>query len=166
MGCNKNDDKPPYGEVFTENVSEISFDMVYVKGGDFQMGGTEAQWEYAARGGVKSEGYKYSGSDWIDGVAWYDDNAKSSTHPVGTKSPNELGIYDMSGNVWEWCSDCFGEYAYAVQTDPVGPENGSGRVGRGGSWGGSAGGYRVSYRTFGYPSDRSSFLGFRVALLP
>ncbi len=127
---------------------------------------TEAQWEYAARGGVKSKGYKYSGSNEIDDVAWYSGNAKSSTHPVGTKSPNELGIYDMSGNVWEWCSDWFGEYSDAAQTDPVGPVSGSDRVYRGGSWNGSARNCRVSYRYLNYPSHRSNSLGFRVALLP
>lgn len=127
---------------------------------------TEAQWEYAARGGAKSKGYEYSGSNTIGDVAWYYNNARNSTHPVGTKSPNELGIYDMSGNVMEWCSDWYGEYSDVAQTDPVGPESGFVRVCRGGSWREGAGGYRVSDRHDGYPSNRISYLGFRVALLP
>ncbi len=127
---------------------------------------TEAQWEYAARGGAKSKGYKYSGSNEIDDVAWYWENSEYSTHPVGTKAANELGIYDMSGNVWEWCSDWFGEYTDATQTDPVGPVSGFGRVGRGGGWSINARRCRVSNRGSGYPSDCGNSLGFRVALLP
>ena len=95
---------------------------------------TEAQWEYAARGGNKSKGYKYSGSNNIDEVAWYCNNSGGSTHPVGTKSPNELGIYDMSGNVWEWCQDWYGKYSKDSQTNPQGPSSGSNRVRRGGSY--------------------------------
>ena len=95
---------------------------------------TEAQWEYAARGGNQAQGRLYSGSNTIDNVAWYGSNSSSTTHPVKTKAPNELGIYDMSGNVWEWCSDCYGSYSSAAQTDPTGPSKGSHRVIRGGSW--------------------------------
>ena len=253
----KNDNKLIVGKDFTETVSDLSFDMVYVKGGTFRMGATEeqqeeeaddekpihqvilsdyyigrcevtqgmwmavmetsvgeqrdkankewplagvgdnypmyyiswdeaqefltklnqltgkkyvlpteAQWEYAARGGAKSKGYKYSGSNEFDDVAWYDDNSGSSPHPVGTKAPNELGIYDMSGNVWEWCSDWFGEYTDATQTDPVGPVSGFGRVNCGGSWSNYARGCRVSKRSGDDPSYRGHLLGFRVALLP
>lgn len=96
---------------------------------------TEAQWEYAARGGNKSKGYTYSGSDAIDDVAWYEYNSGGMTHPVKTKAPNELGIYDMSGNVWEWCSDWKGPYSSDAQTDPTGPATGSYHVNRGGSFG-------------------------------
>lgn len=124
---------------------------------------TEAQWEYAARGGVKSRGYKYSGSNTIDDVAWYDDNY--STHPVGTKLPNELGIYDMSGNVWEWCSDWYGSYSSESQSNPTGPSTGSGRVLRGGSWFNNARYCRVSNRGHYNPSTRSGDYGFRVVLL-
>jgi formylglycine-generating enzyme required for sulfatase activity len=85
---------------------------------------TEAEWEFAARGGNKSKGFAYSGSDNIDEVAWYDDNNESDMHEVGTKKPNELGIYDMSGNADEWCSDMFGKYSSKAQTDPQGPESG------------------------------------------
>ncbi len=127
---------------------------------------TEAQWEYAARGGAKSKGYEYSGSNTIGDVAWYYNNAQNSTHPVGTKRPNELGIYDMSGNVDEWCSDWYGEYSDAAQTDPVGPESGSFRVCRGGGWNNIAWGCRVSHRGYDSPGDRYYYLGFRVALLP
>ena len=128
---------------------------------------TEAQWEYAARGGVKSRGYKYSGSNTIDDVAWYWENGEEeySTSSVGTKLSNELGIYDMSGNVWEWCSDWYGDYSEVSQTDPTGPSSGSGRVHRGGSWYGGARGCRVSSRGDGNPDGRYNFLGFRVALV-
>ena len=124
---------------------------------------TEAQWEYAARGGGKSEGYKYSGSNTIGNVAWY----SSNTHPVGTRLPNELGIYDMSGNVWEWCSDWYGSYNSAAQTDPTGPSSGSYRVLRGGSWNYNSRYCRVSYRHNDYPSSRYyGNYGFRVVCLP
>ena len=123
---------------------------------------TEAEWEYAARGGNKSKGYKYSGSNTIDDVAWYDDNSSTMTHPVGTKAPNELGLYDMSGNVWEWCSDWFGEYSSSSQSNPTGPTSGSRRVYRGGSWGSIADGCRVSYRNRRTPDLRYNSLGFRL----
>lgn len=125
---------------------------------------TEAEWEYAARGGKKSKGYKYSGSDNIDDVAWYSENSDDKTHPVKTKRPNELGIYDMSGNVWEWCSDRYGGYSSNAQTNPQGPSSGSGRVFRGGSWNYNAWICRASIRSCGYLSILSNFLGFRLAL--
>ncbi len=127
---------------------------------------TEAQWEYAARGGVKSRGYKYSGSNTIGNVAWYSDNSSSSTHPVATKQPNELGLYDMSGNVWEWCSDWYGSYSSESQSNPTGPSTGSYRVLRGGSWSSYARICRVSSRNSSYPSNRNFVNGFRVVLLP
>jgi formylglycine-generating enzyme required for sulfatase activity len=128
---------------------------------------TEAQWEYAARGGGKSKQYKYSGSSSIDYVSWYDGNSGSKTHDVGTKSPNELGIFDMSGNVVEWCNDWYGAYSSASQTNPVGPSSGSYRVLRGGSWyGDGARGCRVSTRHNTYPDYNFNFSGLRLALLP
>ncbi len=127
---------------------------------------TEAQWEYAARGGNKNEGTKYSGSWSIDAVAWYDGNSGSSTHPVGTKRPNALGIYDMSGNVWEWCSDWYGDYRTYDTQNPTGASSGSRRVLRGGSWSYSAGGCRVSFRDNYSPGGRFFNSGFRVVLLP
>ncbi len=125
---------------------------------------TEAEWEYAARGGNKSKGYKYSGSDSIGDVAWYSSNSNSSTHPVGTKQPNELGIHDMSGNVYEWCQDWYGSYSSSSQTDPAGSSTGSNRVIRGGKWDGSAQGCRVSYRDFNFPGIRYYYIGFRLVL--
>ena len=127
---------------------------------------TEAEWEYAARGGNKSNGYKYSGSNTIDNVAWYWDNIDKMTYPVGKKSPNELGIYDMSGNVWEWCYDWYGSYSTDSQTDPTGPSSGSHRVNRGGGWSGHAKYCRVSDRYYYSPSKRGSNLGFRLVLVP
>ena len=126
---------------------------------------TEAEWEYAARGGNKSKGYKYSGSNTIGDVAWYYNNS-SLTHQVGTKSPNELGIYDMSGNVYEWCSDWYGSYSSSSQTNPTGPTSGSYRVLRGGSWGTYAQNCRVSYRYSYAPDYRDDYNGFRLALCP
>ena len=127
---------------------------------------TEAQWEYAARGGKQSKGYKYSGSDKIRDVAWYYGNSGIKTHKVGTKHPNELGIYDMSGNVWEWCGDCYYSYSSSAQTNPTGPSSGSARVLRGGSWSSYARSCRVSDRNYHYPSYRYDFDGFRVVLVP
>ena len=125
---------------------------------------TEAEWEYAARGGNLSRGYQYSGSKKIDDVAWYDNNSGGETHPVGTKAPNELGIYDMSGNVWEWCQDWYGDYHGYSQTNPTGPSSGSYRVYRGGSLGGLAWYCRVAYRNYYVPGYRCNGLGLRLAL--
>ena len=125
---------------------------------------TEAQWEFAARGGNKSQGYKYSGSNTLGNVAWYTDNSGSETHPVKTKSPNELGIYDMSGNVWEWCQDWYGSYSSSSQTNPTGASSGSYRVSRGGGWNGDAGNCRVSLRFNFSPGHRNFYLGLRLAL--
>ena len=126
---------------------------------------TEAEWEYAARGGNKSRHYKYSGSSNIDDVAWYWNNS-GKTHAVGTKSPNELGIYDMSGNVYEWCSDWYGSYSAGAQTNPQGPSSGSGRVLRGGSWFDVARNCRVSYRSYGGPNYSDYYCGLRLVLVP
>jgi len=125
---------------------------------------TEAEWEYAARGGNKSKGYKYSGSNDIGSVAWYDSNSSSKTHAVATKSPNELGLYDMSGNVWEWSSDWYGDYSSGSQSNPKGPSSGSGHVRRGGSWGLNARNCRVSDRDNMILDYVSINLGLRLAL--
>lgn len=125
---------------------------------------TEAEWEYAARGGLKSRGYKYSGSNDLSSVAWYNDNSDSKTHAVGTKAPNELGIYDMSGNVLEWCNDWYGNYSSSAQTNPTGAASGSRRVYRGGSWYFSARFCRSSDRGNSTPSNRDDYLGLRLAL--
>ena len=124
---------------------------------------TEAEWEYAARGGNQSKGYKYSGSNNISEVAWYKDNSNRETHPVGQKSPNELGIYVMSGNVYEWCQDWYGNYSSEAQTNPTGPRRGSYRVRRGGSWDSYASDCRVSNRYDSRPDRRSDHIGFRLA---
>ena len=132
---------------------------------------TEAEWEYAARGGNKSQGYIFSGSNTIDDVAWYWGNIPSQSsgttgygiQPVATKAPNELGIYDMSGNVWEWCQDWYGDYSSGSQTNPTGPSSGSNRVRRGGSWSNDAGNCRVSIRFNNDPTYTASYLGFRLA---
>ena len=123
---------------------------------------TEAEWEYAARGGNESTGYKYSGSNTIGNVAWYYDNGGSKTHAVGTKQANELGIYDMSGNVWEWCSDWYDSYGSSSQTNPTGAASGSYRVLRGGSWNYNAMFCRVSLRSGYYPDYGNDGRGLRL----
>ena len=124
---------------------------------------TEAEWEYAARGGNKSRGYQYSGSNTIGDVAWYDGNSGSKTHAVGTKQPNELGAFDMTGNVWEWCQDWFNRYSSSPQTNPIGAVSGSCRVYRGGSL--CYSGYcRCSCRFDGTPDFRNGDLGLRLVL--
>lgn len=126
---------------------------------------TEAEWEYTARGGNYSKGYKYSGSNGLESIAWNGENSNEKTHPVGSKSPNELGIYDLSGNVYEWCSDYYGDYANGAMNNPKGLESGSFKVVRGGSWfDNSVNTSRVSYRGYNQPSSRSRDVGFRLAL--
>lgn len=125
---------------------------------------TEAEWEFAARGGIKSKGYKYSGSNTLDDVAWCEDNSGETTHEVGTKSPNELGLYDMSGNVWEWCNDWYGNYISSPSNNPTGPGSGTYRVNRGGSWYLIAGCCRSSNRNLNTPDFRYIHLGLRLCL--
>ena len=125
---------------------------------------SEAEWEYAARGGKKSRGYLYSGSNAIGDVAWYEGNSSFMTHAVGTKQPNELGIYDMTGNVWEWCQDRYGSYSSSPQTNPTGAVGGSRRVFRGGSWSYSARRCCTSSRSGYSPGYRRYDLGLRLVL--
>ena len=125
---------------------------------------TEAEWEYAARGGKKSRGYQYSGSKNISDVAWYDGNSGNRTHAVGSKQANELGIYDMSGNVWEWCQDWKGSYSSSSQTNPTGANSGSDRVFRGGGWVRYAGYCRSSCRNIDSSDGHSYDLGLRLVL--
>ena len=125
---------------------------------------TEAEWEFAARGGNLSHGYKYAGSNNLAEVAWYQDNAGMLTRPVRTKTPNELGLYDMSGNVFEWCADWYGAYTADAQTDPTGPETGAFYVCRGGSYNQAAAMCRVSYRYVSRPTNKNGYIGLRLAL--
>ena len=133
---------------------------------------TEAEWEYAARGGNNSKGYKYSGSNNVKDVAVYDEvsydlgkkDSNYGTHAVKSLSSNELGIYDMSGNVWEWCQDWYGKYNEQDEQDPQGPSSGSSRVLRGGSWSYYAYNCRVSSRNLSNPDDRYDGYGLRLAL--
>lgn len=130
---------------------------------------TEAQWEYAARGGEKSQGYLYAGVDDISKVAWYVENNSTKPKTVGSKLSNELGLYDMCGNVYEWCFDIYDEYYYnkSPEKDPDGPlEAGKYVVIRGGSWGSNAGYCRVARRSGFTPSSHDDNNGFRVVLIP
>ena len=122
---NKGDDLP-VENVSWNDIQDYLQRLNAKTGGNYRLP-TEAELEYAARGGNKSHGYEYSGSNTLDNVAWYYDNSGSKTHSVGTKQPNELGIYDMSGNVWEWCNDWYGEnyYSSSSQNNPQGPSSGS-----------------------------------------
>ncbi len=119
---------------------------------------TEAQWEYACRAGTATDP-----GNW-DEVAWYSNNSGSKTHPAGEKKPNAWGLYDMHGNVWEWCQDWYGDYSTNAETDPVGPSSGSYRVVRGGSWFNFATYCRSACRCYGVPSDRCYGFGVRVVV--
>jgi len=173
----------PVEEVSWEDCQSFVRELNRMTGKNFRLP-TEAEWEFAARGGNKSTGCKYSGSNTLDDVGWYWKNSGDKywsgtdsdrdfkkisnnncrSHIVKTKKPNELGIYDMSGNVWEWCQDWFGNYSSSPQTNPTGPTSGSYRVHRGGSWINDAGGCRVSDRAFPPPSRRDCNLGLRLVL--
>ncbi|HPV15028.1 MAG TPA: formylglycine-generating enzyme family protein, partial [Candidatus Cloacimonadota bacterium] len=127
---------------------------------------TEMEWMFAAKGGNQSKGYTYSGSNTVGNVAWYYNNSGGSmqgtTYTVGTKAPNELGIYDMSGNVWEWVWDIYGSYPSGAQTDPHGANSGSYRVIRGGGWFDHSDSCTVSYRSYKDATYAGSFIGFRI----
>jgi formylglycine-generating enzyme required for sulfatase activity len=123
---------------------------------------TEAEWEYAARGGKQSANNKYSAGPILDNAGWYSANSNNQTHPVAQKKANELGLYDMSGNVFEWCKDWYGKYSSDSQTNPKGPASGTYRVMRGGSWYFSASRCRVAYRNSYGPNYRRISCGFRV----
>ena len=174
MGANPSDfsgSNKPVECVSWDDCQEFIAKLNDLTGLEFRLP-TEAEWEYAARGGNKSLSYEYAGSNTIGEVAWYDDNAydvgESSpdygTHPVGTKSPNELGIYDMSGNVKEWCIDRYGRsyYSSSLSTNPRGPTSGYYRVHRGGGWYNFAQNCRVSDRNYDTPSYRYYSIGFRL----
>jgi formylglycine-generating enzyme required for sulfatase activity len=194
--CFQEDDNRPVEGVSLNDVRRFIEKLNAITGKKYRLP-TEAEWEYAARGGSKSRGYKYSGSDKLRDVAWYNVNSgiqvltesffeeaiaqdddsqtyneairsnRNTTRPVGTKKPNELGIYDMSGNVSELVSDEYGEYSSTAQTNPAGPARGSSRFAyRGGSWYDSAWSCRVSCRDIGTLDFRSYLLGFRLALSP
>lgn len=125
---------------------------------------TEAEWEYAARGGKKSNRFTYSGSNILGDVGWYSDNSGSKTHAIGQKQANELGIYDMSGNVWEWCSDWFDEkyYRRSLEESPTGPEKGKQRVVRGGCWRSDPNQIRTVFRSSATPTEGFYSIGFRI----
>ena len=166
MGSNPSYNKGsnlPVEQVSWEDCKEFVLKLNESTGKSFRLP-TEAEWEYAARGGNKSKGYKYAGSNTIGDVAWYDDNSEGKTHAVKTKQANELGLYDMSGNVYEWCEDWYGSYSSNAQTNPKGPSSGSYRVNRGGSWYGDAGYCRVSLRYDNSPLNRYRNVGLRLAL--
>lgn len=148
--------------VFIKKLNEFTIDS-RPKGWAFCLP-TEAEWEYAARGGNMSQNYKYSGGNDIDSVAWHGGNSSNKTHAVATKSPNELGLYDMSGNVWEWCYDWYGSCSDAPQTNPIGPSSGSRHVIRGVGWRKYSEPWTVFHRISGTPGYNSNRLGLRLAM--
>jgi formylglycine-generating enzyme len=155
-----NDDDPVVNVSWNDAVAYCAW--LSKKTGDSCRLPTEAEYEYAARGGRIGNGFKYSGSDKIDTVAWYADNSGGHPDPVASKIPNELGLYDMSGNVWEWCSDWYAPYTADPATNPQGPKDGSYRVLRGGSWNFSATYSRVARRNAYAPGLDFLTGGFRV----
>ena len=160
-----------YGDLMQRPVESISWDecqefiaqLNLLTGKTFRLP-TEAEWEFAARGGNKSQGYLYSGSNYYSLVAVYRGNSGRETAGVGAFASNELGLYDMSGDVEEFCQDWYGDYSSDAQTNPKGPATGPGRVLRGGCWNSPAWGCRVSCRYFFEPSEGSNTVGLRLAL--
>ena len=158
-----NGDNLPVEQVSWDECQEFISKLNRITGKTFRLP-TEAEWEYAARGGNKSRGYQYSGSKKLSNVSWYKGNSGSKIHAVGTKQPNELGIYDMSGNISEWCQDWYAKYNSSSQVNPTGANSGSYRVVRGGSWGHDARYCRSSFRIYFTPDYRYINLGLRLVL--
>jgi formylglycine-generating enzyme required for sulfatase activity len=175
MGTNpshfKDCDNCPVERVSWNDVQEYIKKLNAKTGKNYRLP-TEAEWEYAARGGNQSKGYTYSGSNTTDNVAWNHENSYDlgsehknyGTNSVGQKSPNELGIYDMSGNVWEWCSDWYGSdyYKNSSSNNPKGANSGTYRVLRGGAWDNLPASCRIAFRLSNAPTSRYSIIGFRV----
>ena len=158
----KNNSQKPVENVSWNDCQKFIKKLNKLTGRNFRLP-TEAEWEFAARGGNRSNGYIFAGSNDIDEVAWNGFNSGYMTHPVGQKSPNELGIYDMSGNVEEWCQDWNGNYSSESQTNPTGPSSGSSRVTRGG-WYEAVSYCKVFSRIGDYPSNSFNWNGLRLAL--
>ena len=156
-------DNLPVENVSWDNVQEFIRKLNAKTGKKYRLP-TEAEWEYASKGGLQGKGYKYSGSDSIDEVAWYNGNSGGVTHPVDSKQPNELGIYNMSGNVREWCYDWYDRYNKANQANPIGSSSGSERVIRGGCLSVGEKYCRNTARNSAAPQNKYSDLGFRLAL--
>jgi formylglycine-generating enzyme required for sulfatase activity len=167
---NEGEDRPVVG-VLHWQAAEFVRRLNFVTGENYALP-TEAQWEYAARGGNQSEGYRYAGSDNIDEVAWHEGNSAYDAHkPVGGKAPNELGLYDMTGNAQEWCSDWYNDYSSEAQTDPTGPETfhpsfPNAHVGRGGGWSSTAEYSHVTFRQGMEPTQPNAALGLRLVRNP
>jgi len=155
----KGDDLPVYYMSWL-NVQDFITKLNSMTGKKYRLP-TEAEWEYAARGGSKSQNYKYSGSNNVSEVAWWSENSLTRPQPVGTKKANELGLYDMSGNMWEYCNDWWGNYTDASQIDPTGPATGTYRVMRGGCYSNPASYVRVDNRS-GMRPNQGSVVGFRL----
>ncbi|MBQ9585060.1 MAG: SUMF1/EgtB/PvdO family nonheme iron enzyme [Muribaculaceae bacterium] len=155
--------KHPVENVSWEDCQEFIKKINKLTGKQFRLP-SEAEWEYAARGGNLSRGYKYAGSNNINEVAWYTDNEDDETHNVAELRPNELGIYDMSGNVNEWCNDLYEKYNSSSQTNPTGATVGSTRVERGGGFNDTDDDCRVSTRSTDKKTSKGEYLGFRLAL--
>ena len=157
--------KRPVENVSWDDCQEFIAKLNEITGENFRLP-TEAEWEFAARGGNKSQGYKYAGSNTLDDVAWYISNSNEQTHSVATKVPNELGLYDMNGNVWEWCQDWFDENYYDISpsTNPQGPSIGTYRVLRGESFFSPAWQFHISYRGATAPNICQFDHGLRLAL--
>lgn len=153
----------PVEQISWNDCQEFIYRLNQMTGKKFRLP-TEAEWEFAARGGTMSKGYKYAGGDTIDNVAWYNNNSSSNTKPVATKAPNELGLYDMSGNVWEWCQDWSNGYGHEDQTNPVGYSSENTHFLRGGGWNNEATDCRVSYRAVNEQTFIWFAHGLRLAL--
>lgn len=170
MGSNpsyfKNCDDCPVEQVSWNDIQDFLKELNTKYSGKGYRLPTEAEWEFAARGGTVSRKFQYAGGNDMNQVGWYGNNSDNKTHPVGQKSPNELGLYDMSGNVWEWCSDWYASYPTGTQTNPTGPASGSPRVIRGGGWINEPQHCRSAYRNRSTPPYRFYGLGFRLAASP